>query len=179
VQQYTPYILIGVVATILIVVTVVVARAMWRGQVRRYIIILTGHREAIVSALKTVESVVAGLAQGDAEKVMAFAEEDSDERQPLAEIAERMRIAQAELSDIALPKKLWRLADILCDAADSLAQQAGGIGDQAGEAVLDALLALDLVTVRDRLSEAATEAERVSVLYRMTDPSVYGGGLYI
>jgi hypothetical protein len=174
-----PYIIIGFVAAVLIAGTVVVARVMWRKQVGRYIIALTGHREAIVSALKAAESVIAELAQGDAEQIMAFSAGGSDERQTLAEIAERMRIEHAELTDIALPKKLWKFADMLCDAAESLATQAGGVGDQEGEAVLDALLELDLASVRGLLADSAVEAERVSVQYKVTDPSVYGGGLYI
>lgn len=174
-----PYIIIGFVAALLIAGTVVVARLMWRKQVGRYIIALTGHREAIVSALKAAESVIAELAQGDAERIMDFSAAGSEERLTLAEIAERMRIEHAELADIALPKKLWKLADMLCDAAESLAEQAGGVGDKEGEAVLDALLALDLAPVRGLLADSAAEAERVSVQYKVTDPSVYGGGLYI
>ncbi len=174
-----PYIIIGFVAALLIAGTVLVARVMWRKQVGRYIIALTGHREAVVSALKAAESVIAELAQGDAERIIAFAAAGSDERQTLAEIAERMRIEAAELADIALPRKLWKLADLVGDAAESLAAQTGGVGDQEGEAVLDALLSLDLAAVRTSLIDSATEAERVSVQYKVTDPSVYGGGLYI
>lgn len=174
-----PYMIIGFVAALLIAGTVFVARIMWRKQVGHYIIMLTGHREAIVSALKAAESVIAELARGDAARIIAFSAAGSEDRQTLSEIAERMRIEQAELAEVALPKKLWKFADMLCEVAGSLATQAGGVGDQEGEAVLDALLTFDLTAVRAALADSAVEAERVSTHYKVTDPSVYGGGLYI
>ncbi|MHB1135177.1 MAG: hypothetical protein ACYCXR_00015 [Coriobacteriia bacterium] len=178
-QQYVPYIIIGAVAAALIAGTVVAARIAWRKQVGRYIITLTGHREGIASALKAADSVIASLAVGDAERVIAFTGPGSEDRQTLAEIAERMRIEHEELKDIALPKALWKLADMLCASAGLLGDQAASVGETEGEAVLDALLTLDLASVRTRLSDATFEAERVSTVYKVTDPSVYGGGLYI
>ncbi|MBN2841342.1 MAG: hypothetical protein JXP37_10345 [Coriobacteriia bacterium] len=178
-QEYVPYIIIGAVAAALIVGTVVVARIAWRRQVGRYIITLTSHREAVASALKTAESVIATLAVGDTAQVVAFTTSGSEDRQTFGEVAERMRIEQEELKDIALPKALWKLADMLCAAAGSLATQAGSVGEGEGEVVLDALLSLDLGPARRLLADATAEAERVSTLYKVTEASVYGGGLYI
>lgn len=178
-QEYVPYIIIGAVAAALIAGTVMMARLAWRRQVGRYIITLTSHREAIASCLKTAESAIASLAEGDAAALLEFTLPESEERQTFREIAERMAIEHSELKDIALPKVLWPFADMVCDAAGLLAEQTVAVGEAEGEAVLDALLALDLGPARSRLGDAAVEAERVSGVYRVTDPSVYGGGLYI
>lgn len=178
-QGYVPYIIIGAVAAALIAGTVILARIAWRRQVGRYIITLTGHREGIASALKAADSVIAALAEGDVAQVRSFTLPGSEERQTFAEIAERMRIEHGELKDIALPKALWKLADMLCASAGKLGDQAAAIGETEGEAVLDALLTLDLAAVHTALSDATIEAERVSTVYKVTDPSVYGGGLYI
>ncbi|MDY0341262.1 MAG: hypothetical protein RBS17_08620 [Coriobacteriia bacterium] len=178
-QDYVPYMIIGAMAAVLVAGTVVLARVAWRRQVGRYIITLTSHREGIVSALKTTDSVVASLAEGDAVALLEFTHPESDERQTLREIAERMRIEHGELKDIALPRMLWTFADMLCDAACLLADQTGAVGEANGEAVLDALLVWDITPVRTRLADAAVEAERMSKVYKVTDASVYGGGLYI
>ena len=167
------------VAASMVADTVVLARVAWRRRVGRYIITLTSHREAIVSALKTADAMVAMLAQSDADTLIEFTRAGSEERQTLREIAERMRIEYGELRDIALPKSLWALADMLCKAAGTLADHAGAVGEAEGEAVLDALLVLDLSPVRTGLRDAAAEAERVSRVYGVTEASVYGGGLYI
>lgn len=178
-QEYVPYIIIGAVAAALIAGTVFAARIAWRRQVGRYIIMLTGHREGIASALKAADSVIASLAAGDAEQVIAFTGPGSEDRQTFAEIAERMRIEHEQLKDVALPKALWKLADMLCASAGKLGDQAAALSETEGEAVLDSLLVLDLAAVRTTLHDATIEAERISTVYRVTDPSVYGGGLYI
>lgn len=178
-QEYVPYIIIGVVAAVLIAGTVVVARIAWHRQVRRYVIALTSHKEAIASALKTADSVIASLAEGDTAQLLEFAGPASEERRTLAEIAERMRIEHDELRDLALPKVLWGFADRLCEAAGLLATQAGSVGEAEGEATLDALLVLDLASVRQGLVDAIAEGERVAKVYKVTESSVYGGGLYI
>lgn len=178
-QQYLPYIAIGVAALVLIVVTILLARSVWRRQVRRFIVTLTGHRENTGSALRTAESVLQTLAAQDVDAVLAFAGADSEERRALREIAERMRVEKSELDEMPLPKKLWPLADRLGQAAGLLADEAGRVGDAEGESVLDALLAIDLAGAKEALGEAVVENERVANEYKLTDPAVYGGGLYI
>lgn len=176
---WVPYAIIAGIALALAVATVVVARLAWRRQVRRYLVGLVGRRESIGAALKTADGGVRALAAGTVDELLAFAGKDSEERRTFIEIADRMRIETAELADLALPKKLWPLADSLQAAAQSLTDQVGGVGDGAGEAVLDALVALDLETARTALREADGHIAAASTVYGLTDSSVYGGGLYI
>lgn len=176
---WIPYAIIAGVALVLAVVTVALARIAWRRQVRRYLVGLLGRREAIGAALKTADVGIRALAAGTVDDILAFAAEGSEERRTFVEIAARMRIETAELVDLALPKKLWPLADALQAAAQSLAEQVGGVGDSAGEAVLDALMALDLEVARTALGEADGHIAAASTEYGLTDSSVYGGGLYI
>lgn len=178
-QGWVPYAIIAVAAAILIAGTVVLARLAWRRQVRRYIVNLVGRREAISAALKMTQASISRLAGGSVAEVLAFSSSSSEERRALAEIASRMRIEQAELRDLALPKVLWPLADQLGEAASCLSQEVGRVGDAEGESVLDALAALDLKRAREALAAAETETETASLRYGLTDPAVYGGGLYI
>jgi hypothetical protein len=167
------------VAIALIEGTVLVARYAWRRQIGRYLVGLMGRREAVASGIKAIDSVVLQLSQSDVETLLAFAGEDSPERQAIAEIAGRMRIEASELADLALPKVLWPLADALGTSATQLAEQLTGVGESEGEAVLDALAALDLGEVRSTLATADAEIARVAEQYDVTDAAVYGGGLYI
>lgn len=176
---WAPYAIIAAVALVLAGATVLLARIAWRRQVRRYLVGLVGRREAIGAALKTAESGVRALAAGTVDELIAFSAEDSEERRTFAEIAERMRIETAELADLALPKRLWPLADSLQTAARSLGEQVGGVGDSAGDAVLDALGALDLEPARVALREADAHLASASTAYDLVDSAVYGGGLYI
>lgn len=178
-QDWLPYILIALAAIVLIAATVVLARLAWRRQVRMFIVDLLGRMEAIGAGLKTVDAVVGTLSRGSVPELLAFAQEGSEERRAVAEIAARMRIETSELADLALPKTLWRLADRLGAAAAALAEQAGGVGDSAGEAVLDTLLLMDLLPVRTSLQEADAEIVALSGKYGLADSAVYGGGLYI
>jgi hypothetical protein len=177
--DYLPYIVIVVVAVALIAATVVLARLAWRRQVRRYIVALMSRREAIVAALKTVDGVLATLGAGTVTDVLAFTGPESEDRRAIAEIASRMRVETEELADLPLPKKLWPLADLLGEAAGGIATSAAEVGESEGDAALDALGALDLTRVRKAIADAETEIERLRELYDLTDPSVYGGGLYI
>jgi hypothetical protein len=177
--EYLPYIVIAVVAAILIAVTVVLARLAWRRQVRRYIVGLLGRREALVAALKMTEATVVDLAAGNDSQLVAFTLPDSEERRALAEVARRMRLETSELANLALPKKLWSLADSLGTAAASLGSETARVGEASGEAVLDALAALDLAGVRESLRVAQDAFDELSEEYGLKDSAVYGGGLYI
>jgi hypothetical protein len=53
------------------------------------------------------------------------------------------------------------------------------VGEAEDDAVLDALSALDLTASRTALDDAEAEIARLAEIYDLTDPSVYGGGLYI
>ncbi|MDO8879744.1 MAG: hypothetical protein Q7W44_02930 [Coriobacteriia bacterium] len=177
--EYVPYLIIGLVAAALIAVTIVFARLAWRRQVRRYIVALVGRREAIMASLKAIDGVLAGLASGSVDDVLAFAHSESEERRVIAEIATRMRIQGGELAELPLPKKLWPLADLLDEAVAAIGSSAAAVGEAEGDAVLDALGALDLKPPRTALADAEAEIVRLAEVYDLTDPSVYGGGLYI
>ena len=177
--QSVPYIIVAAVALVLIAATVVLARLAWRRQVRSYTVGLMGRREAIGAALKTIESVIGTLAQGSVPELLSFTAEGSEERRAVSEIGDRMKIEVAELADLALPKKLWPLANALGAAASALGEESGRVGEAEAEAALDALASLDLGGVRTALDEADGYISAVSTEYDLTDPSVYGGGLYI
>lgn len=176
---WVPYAIIAATAVILAAVTIVLARIAWRRQVRRYLVGLLGRREAIGAALKTADASLKTLAAGSVQDVLAFADPASEERRVISDIAARMKTEAAELGDLALPKALWPLADSLGVAATSLAEQAGGVGDAEGEAVLDALLKLDLEPARAALGASDGHIAAASTAYELTDSAVYGGGLYI
>jgi hypothetical protein len=178
--EYVPYIVIGIVAAVLIAATIVLARLAWRRQVRRYIVGLIGRKEGIVAGVRTLDGVIAALAGGSIDDVLAFAAPDSEDRRVVAEVASRMRMEATELADLPLPKALWTLADELGSAAHSLGVIAGGVGEAPDlEAALDALALLDLSAIRTSLSTAEDEIARLGERYGVTDVSVYGGGLYI
>lgn len=166
-------------ALALIEVTVLVARYAWRKQIRRYIVGLMGRREAIAAGVKGIDTVVLRLSQGDIEGLLAFVEPDSEERNAIGELASRMRIEASELADLALPKVLWPLADSLGSAAGLLAAQLSGVGESEGEAVLDALAALDLGEARSALADADAQLASAATQYDVGESTVYGGGLYI
>lgn len=178
-QEWLPYIVIAAVAAALIVATVVLARMAWRKQVRRYIVGLMGRREAIGAALKTIDGAIRQLSGGTVKDVLAFTEPESEERRTFAEIGERLQIQTQELEALPLPKSLWQLADTLGVAASTLAAQASEVGDRSGEAALDALMGLDTAPARTALDEADGLIAALSTTYDLTDPAVYGGGLYI
>ncbi len=176
---WIPYAIIAATAVVLVVVTIVLARIAWRRQVRRYLFALLGRREAIDAGLKTADTALRSLAGSSVADVLAFTDPTSEERRVIADVAARMKTEAAELGDLALPKSLWPLADSLGEAAASLAEQAGGVGDAEGEAVLDALLELDLEAARAALTTADGHIATASTAYGLTDSAVYGGGLYI
>lgn len=178
-EAWLPYIVIVVVAAALIAATIVLSRLAWRRQVRRYIVGLVGRREAIDASLKTLEGAMQRLSEGSVADLVAFSEAESEDRRTFSEIAARMDIEKQEMAALPLPKKLWELADILGVAAAAVGEQSGRVGDAQGEAALDALVALDLAPARASLDEADGYIATLSTVYDLTDPSVYGGGLYI
>lgn len=178
-EGWLPYAIIAAVALALAVVTVVLARLAWRRQARKYLLGLVVRREAIGAALKTIEGSLVGLARGGVDDLIAFTEAGSEERRVFSEVAQRMRIEAAELADLALPKRLWPLADSLQGVADALAAQTAGVGDTEAEAALDGLAALDLAPTKSMLAEADAHIAAAQLVYGPIDPAVYGGGLYI
>lgn len=178
-DDWLPYIVIAVVTLVLIAATVFLSRMAWRRQLRRYIVGLLGRREAIGAALRSADAALRELASGSVSAMLAFAAPEAEERRTFSEIASRMRIEAQEIAALPLPKNLWPLADTLGKAADALGEQVGRVGDSEGEQALDALIALDLTPVHRLLAEANGYIESLSAVYDLSDPAVYGGGLYI
>jgi hypothetical protein len=175
------YVIIAVAAIAAIAAIVVVSVALWRRQVRRLLIALTGRRAAIVAAYRALESVFTSLAEADAEELTAFAVDASSvHRKALEELHSRMRMQSEELAELALPKKLWEAADLLSAAAGSLAVETGRVGEAAGpEGVLEALGRIDVAGITAAVTPAEAEIDRLLDVHAVGDPAVYGGGLYI
>ncbi len=178
-EEWLPYLAIAVAATAAIAGTVFAARHAWRRQVRRYLVGLLGRREAIDASVKAIESTLISLRGGTVAEMVAFAELESEERRTFAEIGDRMEIERGELAALPLPKSLWPLADSLGVAAGALADQAGRVGASSGEDALDALMRMDLSEARATIVRADGYIAELSAVYDLTDPAVYGGGLYI
>jgi hypothetical protein len=175
------YIIIGAV-TLLVVAGIVVASVfMWRRQVRRTLIALTGRREAISAAYRALEGVFGALAAADADEMTAFAiDSTSTLRRSLDDLHHRMRIQAEELADLALPKRLWRAADLLGTAAAALAVETGRVGEAGPpEKVLEVLGRIDVAGVSEALREADECVDGLLEELKIADPAVYGGGMYI
>lgn len=177
--EWVPYAVIAFVAGALIAAVVVLARRAWRRQVRRFLVQLQARREALRAALDTLERLLRALSEADAATILAFSGPVSEERAAVAEIAARMHLEAQDLSDLALPKDLWPLADALGSAAEALVRAATPIGEGEGEAVLESLARLDLSSARTALGTVDLLLIAVSTEYELADPAVYGGGLYL
>ncbi len=175
------YVIIGVASAGLIAVVVVGAIMLWRRQVRRSLIGLTGRREAMAAAYRGLQSVFASLAEADADELTAFAlDPDSGHRRSLEDLHSRMRMQAEELAEMTLPKQLWVVADCLGTAAALLAVETGRVGEaDSPEAVLAALGAIDVPAVTVALDAANEAIDGLLAEHGIEDPSVYGGGMYI
>jgi hypothetical protein len=175
------YVIIAVAAVVAIAAIVVVSVVLWRRQVRRLLISLTGRRAAVLAAYRALESVFTSLAEADSEELTAFAMDASSmHRKALEELHSRMRMQSEELAELALPKKLWEAADLLSAAAGSLAVETGRVGEASGpEGVLEALGRIDVAGITKAITPAEEEIDRLLAAHGVEDPAVYGGGLYI
>ncbi len=175
------YAIVAVVAVALIVGVVLGSMMLWRSQVRRSLIGLTGRREAIRAAYRALESVFSSLAGADADELTTFAmDAGSVHRKALEELHARMRIMCEEIADLPLPKALWPAADLLGVAAGSLAVETGRVGEAtSADKVLEALGKIDVIGIANTLGPADVEIDRLLGEYQVEDPAVYGGGMYI
>lgn len=175
------YIIIGVAAALLIAGIVGASVVLWRRQVRRALIGLTGRREAVVAAYHALQGVFSSLAEGDADEITAFAiDSTSVHRKALEELHHRMRIQSEELTEIALPKRLWNAADLLGTAAGKLAVETGRVGEAGPpEKVLEVLGKIDVAGISAALRPANEAIDELLEELKIADPAVYGGGLYI
>jgi hypothetical protein len=175
------YTIIGVIGLALIAGSVIGARVLWKRQVKRSLISLTGRREALGASYKGLQAVFVALAAASPEEMGAFATEpDNEQRKSLEELHGRTVILADDVKQMALPKVLWRAADLLGVAADTLAKETGKVGEaESPEAVLDALGDIDVAAVKGAVQPADVEIDRLLQDLQIADPSVYGGGLYI
>jgi hypothetical protein len=175
------YVIIAVAAVVAIAAIVVTSIVLWRRQVRRALLSLTGRRAAVVAAYRALEGVFTSLADADSEELTAFAvDSTSVHRRALEELHSRMRMQSEELAEMALPKRLWTAADLLSTAAGSLAVETGRVGEASGpEGVLDALGKIDVAGITDAITPAEEEIDRLLAEHKVPDDAVYGGGLYI
>jgi hypothetical protein len=177
----------GLVIAIIVLVAVLVVAGLvaagvllWRRTVRRYIATLIGKRAGVGAALKTVEQLVASLAQASDEELVDFAvDASSEERKMMEEVAEQMAIVADELATMPLPKHLWDAANALADAATALSRQTGALSGKEGIEALDALAGVDLVKVRSHFDAGVAYLVEQSERYDVDATAVYGGGLYI
>ncbi|GAB4283154.1 MAG: hypothetical protein Kow0067_03860 [Coriobacteriia bacterium] len=171
---------IAVGALVAIAIVVLLARAAWRRQARRYVARLMSYREAIKAAFESVRRMSAAFVNGGDDALVAFAfEAETEERRAFAEIAARMELAAEELAVMALPRRLVAPADALSDAASALAEQAREISDAQGDEALDALGRIDLVSVVSLLQNGTEQLASAAEAYGAEQDTVYGGGLYI
>jgi hypothetical protein len=175
------YTIIGVIGLALIAGAVIGARVLWKRQVKRSLISLTGRREALGASWKGLQAVFVALAASTPEEMAAFASDpDHEQRKALEELHGRMVILADDLKQVALPKALWHSADLLGVAADTLAKETGRVGEaETPEGVLDALGEIDVAAVKAAMLPADVEIDRMLQDLEIGDPSVYGGGLYI
>lgn len=134
-----------------------------------------------MAAYRALKSVFTALASAEADELAAFAADPTSvHRKALEELHTRMRIQSEELSELKLPKKLWKTADLLGTAAGVLAVETGRVGEEAGaEAVLEALGRVDVAGINAALDPVNEEIEAQLAARDIGDPAVYGGGLYI
>ena len=180
-NQTVLFIIIGVAGLALIAGAVFGARVLWKRQVKRSLIALTGRREALTAAWRGLQAVFIALGATTAEEMADFASNpEQEQRKSLEDLHGSMVILADDVKQMALPKTLWRAADLLGAAAEALARETGRVGEATSpEGVLDALGEVDVVGVRAAMLPADVEIDRMLQDLEIADPSVYGGGLYI
>ncbi len=156
-------------------------RALYIRQVRRSLVRLLGMREAVTAAANGLDRVIEHLLAVGDESLMAFAEDARHEdRRAVADVASRMGIAADELHVLALPKALWTVAEAMEKAARVIAAQAGRVGEaESAEGVLDALGAVDTAAIAAAIRDVNGLLEPLLGESGVSEPGVYGGGLYI
>ena len=156
-------------------------RRLWLRRVRRLLVMLFGSKEAVVSAVRSLSELMERLAEAGDDVWTLFVEDpESDERRAVGEIAHRMDVLAVELEAMPLPKALHGLADSLQSIAEDVRDMTVAIDrGTSAQGVLDALERVDLPGVTARLHEAGEALEGLQGTFNVTDPAVYGGGMYI
>lgn len=175
------YVLLGVGVFASAIALAWLGRRLYVTQVRRSLLAIVKRREAVRAADRALREVLASLAEaGDAQLVLFATGSSSEERRAVKELEARMRIVADELGAMGLPKRLWRSATLLQDAAEAVLAEAGKVDaqDEAG-GVVEALSRIDLTRIDQASGEADEELDGLLDEYGLHDPAVYGGGLYI
>lgn len=165
---------VGVAAALL-------GRFLYLRQVKRSLVTLAGRREGILAAAKGLELVLEHLLAADDATLSAFAGDPaSEDRRALEDVAARTRIAADDLHGMALPKRLWPVAEAMEHAARIIAEQAGGVGEASEpDEVLAALAAVRISEINAAIDAANRSLDPLLEAFEVSDPAVYGGGLYI
>jgi hypothetical protein len=171
---FVALIAVGVVAALL-------GRFLYLRQVKRSLVRLAGRREGVIAAAKGLELVLEHLLSADDATLSAFANDPaSEDRRALEDVASRMRIVADDLHALALPKRLWPVAEAIETAARTIATQAGGVGEaEAPDDVLAALAAVRISEINAAMAAADAALDPLLTAFDVRDPAVYGGGLYI
>lgn len=156
-------------------------RVLYLQQVRRSLVKLLGRREAIVAAAKGLSLVIEHLLSGEDDALADFAfDQANDDRRAVMDVASRMRITYDDLRSMPLPKRLWPVAEEMEGAARLMSEQAGEVGKaQSPEEALDGLSAIRMQEIREHIALVNERLEPLLEAFRVDDPAVYGGGLYI
>jgi hypothetical protein len=174
----------GVAFVAIVVVGVggaLLGRFLYTRQVRRSLVRLLGRREAVIASAKGLERVIEHLLGDEEDALATFAADPaSEDRRAIDDMASRMRMAADDLHGMALPKRLWPIAEEMERAARSIAVQAGKVGEATTpDEALDALAAIELHGIRAEIDSANEHLQPLLDAFRVHDPAVYGGGLYI
>ncbi len=176
--------IIAIVVAVLAILTAIVVllgRLLYVRQVRRSLLRLITAREATRAAERGVEQVLQHLLESGDDALEVFAADSTNEdRRALEELAARMMITADELKVLALPKRMWDVAERMEAAARAIADQSGGVGEATSpDAVLERLAAIRLQDVRRLMVAADEQLDPMLEAYKVNEPAVYGGGLYI
>jgi len=175
------WIAIGAAAVAIVALAAVGAVLATRAAERRYLLKLISKREAVTAVGQSLEGVVTRLADADDESLESFAEEPEFlERHVLDETCRQARLLYEELDTQPMPRRLVPVAEALADAAFVVAEQAGKVEtEMRGEAALEAVCSIDLQRVRMVFASARKELQAACEVCRLSDESIYGGGLYL
>lgn len=175
------WVVVGVTVVVLLVGGYFLFRYLRYTAHRRFVVRMVPKMEAVEAARKGLETVMCHLLDDTDEALLDFASSrDSVDRVALTEVESRMRLLRDELDLMSAPADVIPLAEALADAAHVIAQEAGRVHeDMDADAALAALATIDLAHVADVVVSAGLVLKSACEEYRIEDPAVYGGGLYI
>lgn len=156
-------------------------RFLWHRFSRRYLVALIGRRENVLASRRTLEAVIRHLADEPIEALLEFAgDPESVDRKALHEVTQRMALLSDDLWTMPLPSRLHPVGEALGDAAASISEEAGRVGELMGtDDVLEALQKIDLARVQQDSDRAESLVEEACEYYDVQEAAIYGGGLYI